>query len=157
MGAPGFHSHCRGVWAYDCAYHGKCRCSYASDAPPNPEGNPEAHLRSRYFIPIYPLTLCAPSIGQLRLSAQDGEVRKQFERSLKKQGFSFKLNTKVCFCPGQHPDAAIALACNDEWDARSCSSEASCILCCGHRLESHAGLCGSCRLQVQPGRVMLSN
>ncbi len=26
---------------------------------------------------------------------QDGEVRKQFERSLKKQGFAFKLNTKV--------------------------------------------------------------
>jgi len=26
---------------------------------------------------------------------QDGEIRKQFERSLKKQGFSFKLNTKV--------------------------------------------------------------
>ena len=27
---------------------------------------------------------------------QDGEVRRQFERSLKKQGFDFKLNTKVC-------------------------------------------------------------
>jgi hypothetical protein len=26
---------------------------------------------------------------------QDGEVRKAFERSLKKQGFNFKLNTKV--------------------------------------------------------------
>lgn len=26
---------------------------------------------------------------------QDGEVRKAFERSLKKQGFKFKLNTKV--------------------------------------------------------------
>ena len=29
------------------------------------------------------------------LKVQDGEVRKQFERSLKKQGFTFKLNTKV--------------------------------------------------------------
>ena len=56
--------------------------------------------------------LCAPSIGQVRLSAQDGEVRKQFERSLKKQGFSFKLNTKVCCCTGQHPDAAIVLVYN---------------------------------------------
>ena len=125
--------------------------------PPSPEGSPEAHLRSSYSTPIYPLMLCAPSIGQLRLSAQDGEVRKQFERSLKKQGFSFKLNTKVCSCPGQQPNAAIALACNDKWGARSCSSEASCIFCCGHRLKSHAGLCGSCRSQVQPEKVMLLN
>ena len=29
------------------------------------------------------------------VTMQDGEVRKQFERSLKKQGFNFKLNTKV--------------------------------------------------------------
>ncbi len=30
---------------------------------------------------------------------QDGEVRKAFERSLKKQGFKFKLNTKVRAIP----------------------------------------------------------
>ena len=37
---------------------------------------------------------------------QDGEVRKQFERSLKKQGFAFKLNTKVWLCL-EHVDCVI--------------------------------------------------
>ena len=35
------------------------------------------------------------SASYMWLKVQDGEVRKQFERSLKKQGFDFKLNTKV--------------------------------------------------------------
>ena len=40
---------------------------------------------------ILPAVLAASNV----MTMQDGEVRKQFERSLKKQGFNFKLNTKV--------------------------------------------------------------
>ncbi|CAK0784019.1 dihydrolipoamide dehydrogenase precursor [Coccomyxa viridis] len=40
-------------------------------------------------------TVTVVEFGPMIVPTMDGEVRKQFERSLKKQGFSFKLNTKV--------------------------------------------------------------
>ncbi len=42
-----------------------------------------------------PRSLPPVSAASNFMIVQDGEVRKQFERSLKKQGFNFKLNTKV--------------------------------------------------------------